>query len=132
MSPVPQRIALVAVAAAALAAAGCGGTNLDPSKLEAQSKENLQNTLPQRLAQGKPGEELQKQLGVTPDVKVKAVECPSGVALEVGRTFDCTVVFVGGQTTTETFRIENEDGDVTQVSLGPHEIDRSQRSQSSK
>lgn len=124
--------ALTALALALFAAAGCGGTVLDPSKIEGESKENLENTLPQRLEEGKPGEELQKALGISADEKITSVDCPSGVEIEAGKTFECEVNFAKGQTTTETFRIEDEEGNVTQLTLGPEEIERSHGSQPSK
>jgi hypothetical protein len=132
MNPLGRRGALAALALLVLAVAGCGGTVLDPTKIEAQSEENLENNLPARLAQGRPGEELQDELGISADEKISSVDCPSGVDIEVGNTFDCVVEFANGQTTTETFRIEDEDGNVTQLSLGPSRIDRSHSSGSNK
>ncbi len=124
--------ALAALILALFGAVGCGGTVLDPSKIEAESKENLENNLPLRLEQGKPGEELQKELGISADEKIASVDCPSGVEIEVGKTFECEVKFAKGQTTTETFKIEDEDGNVTQLTLGSSDIERSHGSQPSK
>jgi uncharacterized cupredoxin-like copper-binding protein len=102
---------------AAAALAGCGGTVIDTSKIEAQAQSELEKTLPSRLDEGKPGEKLQQELGISPKEKIDSVDCPSDVEVTPGDTFECTVNFANGNQATETFRIENEDADVTATSL---------------
>lgn len=101
-SPSPARLAAVAAVTAALAlallAAGCGKTVIDPVKTEGAIEQNLEGSL------GK---------------SVTAVECPSGVEVERGRTFECTVRLAGGEEETARLRILNEDADVELVDLRP-------------
>jgi hypothetical protein len=85
-------------AAAALAAAGCGETVIDDVKTEDAIAQNLEASL------GK---------------QVKSVACPSGVEVEAGATFDCTVVLAGGGRETATLKIRNEDADVDLIGLTP-------------
>jgi hypothetical protein len=111
--------ALVPVLALAVAAAGCGETVIDTTKIEEQSKADLEQHLPARLEAGKQGEELSKELGITAGEKISSVDCPSGVEVKTGATFTCTVTFANGGEAEETFRIRDEDANVTQVSFGP-------------
>lgn len=99
MSHLSRRGALAALALAALAVAGCGKTVIDDAKTEAALEQNLEGSL------GK---------------KVTAVECPSGVEVEAGASFECAVTVAGGREETATLRIANEDADVevTGVSSG--------------
>ncbi|HEY8082885.1 MAG TPA: DUF4333 domain-containing protein [Solirubrobacterales bacterium] len=103
----------------AVVAVGCGETVIDDVKIEDQSQSNLEKVLPQRLAQGAAGEELQKELEIAPDEKISSVDCPSDVEVEVGATFTCTVTFANGKKAEETFKILDEDANVGQVSFGP-------------
>jgi hypothetical protein len=112
------RLALgAALLAPAWSALGCGGTVIDTSKIEAQAKSELEKNLPARPESGKSGKELQKELGISVHEEITSVDCPSGVDVNPGSTFDCTVTFGNGNKGTETFRIENKDADVTQISL---------------
>ena len=43
--------------------------------------------------------------------KVSSVECPSGVEVEKGKTFECTVKLKGGKQETVTVKILNSDAD---------------------
>lgn len=90
--------ALVALAALALLAAGCGKTVIDPVKTEDAIEQNVEGSL-----------------GKT----VSSVGCPSGVEVEQGRTFECTVRLAGGDEETARLRILNEDADVELVDLRP-------------
>lgn len=90
-------LAALAVAAAMVFALGCGDTVLDDAKTEAALEQNLQGAV------GK---------------KVTAVECPSGVEVEKGATFDCEVRLAGGGEQTATLKILNEDADVEVTNLG--------------
>ncbi|HEY1286032.1 MAG TPA: DUF4333 domain-containing protein [Solirubrobacterales bacterium] len=75
---------------------GCGGTVIDDAKTEAALKQNL--------AQSGNG-------------KVSSVECPSGVDVETGATFECTVLLASGKQETATLKILNEDADVEVTAL---------------
>jgi len=93
----PACLAILALAAAMAFALGCGDTVLDDAKTEAALEQNLQGAV------GK---------------KVTAVECPSGVEVEKGATFDCEVTLAGGERQTATLKIYNEDADVEVTNLG--------------
>jgi hypothetical protein len=91
--------AAAAVAALAVAASlltGCGETVIDDVKTE---------------------EALEKSLRDSTGSKITAVECPSGVEVEAGSTFECDVVLAGGERETATLKIVNDDADVSIVSL---------------
>lgn len=84
--------------AAAIGMAACGETVIDDVKTEDAIAENLESSL------GK---------------NVKSVACPSGVEVEAGATFDCTVLLAGGGRETARLKIRNEDADVSLVGLAP-------------
>ena len=91
--------ALAALALAAPLAIGCGGVNLDAGKEQDQLKayvENLKNT------------------------KVSAVDCPSGVEVKAGNTFECSFTLQGGEAGTISVKILNSDADteVTEIKSG--------------
>lgn len=86
------------LAATALLAVGCGETVIDDAKTEAALEQNLRGSL------GK---------------KVAAVECPAGVEVEPGASFDCAIRLAGGAEETATLRISNEDADVEVTDLKP-------------
>ena len=86
--------AIILVALATVFAAGCGGTVLDDAKTE--------QTLEQDLQSGA-------------GLKVASVECPSGVEVEKGNTFECTVTLAGGEEQAIELEILNEDADVRPV-----------------
>jgi uncharacterized cupredoxin-like copper-binding protein len=111
--------ALGILAVIAVVAAGCGETVVDDVKIEDQSQSNLEKVLPERLAQGAAGKELQKELGISPDEKISSVDCPSDVEVEAGKTFTCTVTFANGNKAEEAFKIRDEDANVEQISFGP-------------
>lgn len=79
------------LALAALLATGCGGTVIDSAKTEAAIEENLEKSVGQ---------------------KVTSVECPSGVEVDAGTTFDCTVSLKNGKSETAVLKILNSDADV--------------------
>lgn len=83
---------------AGLLLAGCGETVLDDVKTADAIEKSLED------AQGK---------------KVKAVECPSGVEVEPGTSFECSVTLSGGKQETATLKIRNEDADVDLTDLQP-------------
>ncbi len=91
MSPIGRLSALAALALAALLASGCGETVIDSVKTEGAIEANLEK------ATGR---------------KVSSVACPSGVEVEAGTTFECTVALQSGKEETVTLRIINSDADV--------------------
>jgi NAD(P)H-hydrate repair Nnr-like enzyme with NAD(P)H-hydrate epimerase domain len=91
-------IVTLLLAAAALLLAGCGETVIDDAKTEAAIEENLQRSVKQ---------------------KVSSVDCPSGVEVEAGKTFDCTVSLAGGRQETATLKILNSNADVEVTDLKP-------------
>jgi hypothetical protein len=96
MSSLGRIGALVALALAVFLAAGCGETVIDSAKTEGAIEENLEKSVGQ---------------------KVSSVECPSGVEVKKGKTFDCTVNLESGKTETATLKILNSDADVEVANL---------------
>ncbi|MEX0973191.1 MAG: DUF4333 domain-containing protein [Solirubrobacterales bacterium] len=95
----PGRIVIfLSLAALPLLAVGCGETVIDDVKTEGAIEQNLENSL------GK---------------QVSSVDCPSGVEVEAGASFDCAVVLAGGKGETATLKILNEDADVEVTDLKP-------------
>lgn len=88
-------LAVLAFAAAAAIGVGCGETVIDDAKTEGALEQNLE------------------RLGKT----VRTVECPSGVEVEAGATFECSVVLSDGKEETAKLRIRNEDADIDVVDL---------------
>ncbi len=86
--------AIILVALATVFAAGCGETVLDDAKTE--------QTLEQDLRRGA-------------GLEVTSVECPSGVEVEKGNTFECTVSLSDGKEQAIELEILNEDADVRPV-----------------
>ena len=87
-----------ALVLAAFLAAGCGETVIDDAKTEAAIEDNLQKSVGQ---------------------KVSSVDCPSGVEVEAGKSFDCAVELAGGKSETATLKILNDDADVEVTDLQP-------------
>ena len=88
--------ALLALALVPLGVLGCGETVIDSAKTEAAIEENLEKSVGQ---------------------KVSSVECPSGVEVKAGKTFECTVSLKGGRQETATLKILNSDADVEVTNL---------------
>lgn len=88
--------ALAAVVFVAVLVVGCGGTVIDDEKTEDAIAENVESSL------GK---------------KISSVDCPSGVDVEAGASFECTVSLTGGKEEIATLKILNEDADVELVDL---------------
>jgi Domain of unknown function (DUF4333) len=91
----PLAIILVLLVAATVAG-GCGGTILDSAKTEEAIKANLEKSVSE---------------------KIKAVECPSDMKVEVDKTFTCTVIYQDGKQATATLKIRNTEADVSFVGL---------------
>ena len=88
--------ALSALAVLALALAGCGETVIDDVKTEDTIEQNLEQSS---------------------GSKVESVDCPSGVEVEKGATFECVVTRPGGEEEIATLRIRNDDADISLVDL---------------
>ncbi|HEY5977845.1 MAG TPA: DUF4333 domain-containing protein [Solirubrobacterales bacterium] len=88
--------ALLAILALGLAA--CGETVLDTGKTEDQ------------LAATR-----EKETGN----KVEEVDCPSDVEVVIGETLECTIVEAGGERSTATLKIRNDDADLSLLSVKP-------------
>ncbi|HYP55933.1 MAG TPA: DUF4333 domain-containing protein [Solirubrobacterales bacterium] len=84
--------------AVALWVAGCGETVIDDAKTEGAIEKNVEDSV------GK---------------KVDAVECPSGVEVEKGKTFECRLTLAGGKEEIATMKILNEDADIELSRLQP-------------
>jgi len=82
---------LAALGLGMLLVAGCGETVIDSAKTEGAIEENLEKSVGQRVA---------------------SVDCPSGVEVKKGRTFECTVKLKSGRTETATLKILNSEADV--------------------
>jgi len=96
MSLSSRRRGLAALILAAVLAAGCGGTELDTSKVQDQLKAYIEN--------------LEK-------TKVSAVDCPSGVEVKAGNTLECSVSLSNGKKGTVTVKILNSSADTAVTDL---------------
>ncbi len=96
MSLLSRFSAVAALAIAVFIAVGCGETVIDSAKTEAAIEQNLENSVGQ---------------------KISSVDCPSGVEVKAGTTFDCTVSMAGGKQETATLKIINSDADVEVTNL---------------
>jgi NAD(P)H-hydrate repair Nnr-like enzyme with NAD(P)H-hydrate epimerase domain len=96
MSLLSRFSAVAALAIAVFVAVGCGETVIDSAKTEAAIEQNLENSVGQ---------------------KINSVDCPSGVEVKAGTTFDCTVSMAGGKQETATLKIINSDADVEVTDL---------------
>jgi hypothetical protein len=91
--------ALAALALTVFLAAGCGETVIDDAKTEAAIEDNLQKSVGQ---------------------KVSSVDCPSGVEVKAGKTFDCAITLADGKKETATLKIINSNADVELTDLSPN------------
>jgi NAD(P)H-hydrate repair Nnr-like enzyme with NAD(P)H-hydrate epimerase domain len=98
MSLLGRSGALAALLVVAFLAVGCGETVIDDAKTEAAIEQNLEKSVGQ---------------------KVSSVDCPSGVEVKAGETFDCTVSLAGGKQERATLKILNADADVEVTELRP-------------
>jgi hypothetical protein len=97
--PKATPVASVAVIViAALTISSCGDTVIDDGKAEDAVQADVES-----------------QLGV----KVASVECPTGVKVEAGRTFECVVTIESGDRAKAVLRILNSDADVHFIDLRP-------------
>ncbi len=87
---------IAALALTAFAVIGCGGTNIDFSKVEDQLEASIEKTR---------------------QTKVSSVDCPSGVEVDPGAKFTCVVHLSGGGTETATLLIRDKDANTSLLSL---------------
>jgi len=86
-----RQAALLALVVAAVLPAGCGETVIDAAKTEAAIEQNLKRSTGQDIS---------------------SVDCPSGVEVETGASFECDVSLPGGRREIVTLKILNDDADV--------------------
>jgi hypothetical protein len=91
-------VSLAVALAAAFGFAGCGKTVIDDVKTEGAIEHDLQASAGQ---------------------KVRSVDCPSGVEVKAGNTFECTIQLAGGESETATLKIRNSDADIELTRLAP-------------
>ena len=87
---------LLGLLVALVLASGCGGTEIDSTKQEEAVQANFEHVR---------GE------------KVSSVDCPSGVEVEKGTTFECTIKPAKGGEQVETLEIVDSDADVHVIEL---------------
>jgi hypothetical protein len=97
-APVRSTVVLALLGALVLAVSGCGDTVIDDVKAEETLKDSLEKSLHE---------------------KIKEVDCPSGVKVEAGKTFTCTVVFSPGKEAIATLKIRDSEADLSVVGLKP-------------
>jgi NAD(P)H-hydrate repair Nnr-like enzyme with NAD(P)H-hydrate epimerase domain len=93
--PLALLLALLALGAVAV---GCGGKTLDAGSTEDLVKANTENVR---------------------GAKVSSVDCPSGIEVEAGTTFDCTVVFASGKEATAKLKIRDSEANLNFEALSP-------------
>lgn len=86
------------VTAVTITLTACGDTVIDDGKAEDAVKADVEKSL---------------------KVTVSSVNCPSGVKVEAGTTFDCIVTDEGGNRAKATLKIVNSDADVNFIDLQP-------------
>jgi hypothetical protein len=97
----PQRAwagAALAFVLTVLALAACGDPVIDDDKAEDVVRADLERGL---------------------DIRIESVECPSGVDVEPGETFECSVTAANGDEAKATLKIRNEDADLRFIDLIP-------------
>jgi hypothetical protein len=115
-SSLPGRIVLLALILAGFGLLGCGEV-IDKSKLDAQVQSELEETLPAALENGAAGEQLQKELGITPNEKIASVDCPSEQKIDPGTKFSCPIEFSNGSKAKEIMLIRDKEADLKVVAL---------------
>jgi hypothetical protein len=89
-------IAVIAAASLAVLVAGCGGTTVDPVKLE----DTLQSSLEKSFHE-----------------KITAVDCPSGQKVDPGATFTCEVIFSDEKRKAALMEIRDKQADISTLGL---------------
>ncbi len=98
MSSSGRAVLALSVAMLAASVGGCGETVIDDAKTEDAIEQNLEESIGKRIS---------------------AVDCPSGIEVEKGKTFDCTVTLRGGGEETAVMKILNDDADIELSRLQP-------------
>jgi hypothetical protein len=99
--------ALALVGALAVLVAGCGGsTDVDFTKASETVRASLES---KREGFGAP---------------VENVDCPSGVKVEPGLMFQCTVRYPDGKVAYALLKIRTDEADLNLESLSPHPFSR--------
>lgn len=107
MSHLRTITALALVGTLTLLLAGCGGgTDVDFTKASETVRASLES---KREGFGAP---------------VENVDCPQGVAVKPGTTFECTVRFPDGKVAYALLKIRTEQADLNLESLSPHPFSR--------
>jgi NAD(P)H-hydrate repair Nnr-like enzyme with NAD(P)H-hydrate epimerase domain len=96
MSLLSRSGVLMSLAIVVFLAVGCGGTEIDASKVEDQ---------------------LEASVEKSQQAKVSSVDCPSGVEVESGAKFSCIVHLSGGGSETATLLIRDKDANLTLLDL---------------
>lgn len=94
----PRIFAALLALAVGASLAGCGGTVVDPVKLEETIQPSLEDSIHE---------------------KIQKVECPSDQSVDPGATFTCDVIFSDDRREVATLEIRNEDADISLVGLKP-------------
>lgn len=65
-------------------------------------------------------DQLEAYVGKSQEERVSSVDCPSGIEVKAGNTFDCTVNLAGSKDETVTVKILNSDADteITKIKSG--------------
>lgn len=91
-------LVVAAIAASAVCLVGCGGTTVDPVKLE---------------------DTLQASLEKSFHEKITSVDCPSGQDVTPGATFKCEVTFSDDKRKAALLRIRDKEADISTLGLEP-------------
>lgn len=89
-------IAVASTVALAVFCVGCGGTTVDPVKLE----DTLQSSLEKSFHE-----------------KIISVDCPSGQKVDPGATFTCEVTFSDDKRKAALLEIRDKEADITTLGL---------------
>jgi hypothetical protein len=94
----PRRFLVVAVSIAVLAVllAGCGGTTVDPVKLEDTLQASLERSFHEKITE---------------------VDCPSGRKVDPGSTLTCVVTFSDDKRKTALLEIRDKEADISTLGL---------------
>lgn len=107
MSYLRTLTALAAIGVLALVVAGCGGgTDVDFTKASETVRASLESD--------------REGFGAA----IENVDCPQGVAVEPGTTFECTVRYPDGKVAYALLKIRTDEADLNLESLSPHPFSR--------
>lgn len=107
MSYLRTLTALAAIGVLALVLAGCGGgTDVDFTKASETVRASLESD--------------REGFGAA----IENVDCPQGVKVEPGLTFQCTVRYPDGKVAYALLKIRTDEADLNLESLSPHPFSR--------